>query len=331
MQDLNDLYYFAQVVEHGGFAAASRAIGVPKSKLSRRVTLLEERLGVRLIQRSSRRFAVTEIGREYHVRCVAMLVEAEAADQVIAQVRSEPRGVVRLSCPVALLSFQFGGLLARFMAENPGVEIHLESTNRRADVIAEGLDVAIRVRFPPLEPTELMMRRLDESTQCLVAAPALVARPLASPADLAGLPSLDLGPAHREHGWCLDHPDGRTASVPFRPRLVTDDMAALREAALAAVGTVQLPTMMVWNDLVAGRLVHVLPEWRPRSGIVHAVFPSRRGLLPSVRALLDFLARECSAQRRAISRREQGPAEAAPSPIGVAVAIDPNGSAQRSI
>lgn len=330
MQDLNDLYYFAQVVEHGGFAAAGRAIGVPKSKLSRRVGLLEERLGVRLIQRSSRRFAVTEIGREYQARCLAMLVEAEAAEQVIAQARAEPRGIVRLSCPVALVSFQFGALLARFLAENPGVELHLESTNRRVDIIAEGFDVAIRVRFPPLEPSELLMRRLDESTQCLVAGPALVARPLASPADLAGLPSLDLGPAHREHAWCLDHADGRTARVPFRPRLVTDDMAALREAALAAVGVAQLPTMMVWQDLATGRLVPVLPDWRPRSGIVHAVFPSRRGLLPSVRALLDFLARECAAQRRAIGRQGQEPADAAPAPIGVAVGPEPSGAAPRS-
>jgi DNA-binding transcriptional LysR family regulator len=304
MQDLNDLYYFAQVVEHGGFAAASRAIGLPKSKLSRRVALLEERLGVRLIQRSSRRFSVTEIGREYHTRCVAMLVEAEAAEQVIAQARAEPRGVVRLACPVALVSFQFGTLLARFMAENPGVEIHLESTNRRVDVIAEGFDVVIRVRFPPLEPTELMMRRLDESTQCLVAGKGLVAAPLASPADLAGLPGLGFGPAHGEHAWQLDHPDGRTASVPFRPRLVTDDMAALREAAIEGVGIVKLPTLMIWQDLAAGRLVPVLPDWRPRSGVVHAVFPSRRGLLPSVRALLDFLARACAAQRRAIGLRE---------------------------
>lgn len=307
MQDLNDLRYYAQVIEQGGFAAASRAIGVPKSKLSRRVALLEERLGVRLIQRSSRRFSVTELGREFHARCMAMLVEAEAAEQAIAQLRAEPRGVVRLSCPVALLSFQFGALLARFIAENPKVNVHLESTNRRVDVIAEGLDIAIRVRFPPLERSELMMRHLDESTQCLVASPALLSAhsPLTSPADLAGLPSLNWRPAQGEHEWCLGHVDGRTARVPFQPRLVTDDMAVLREAALAVLGIVQLPTMMVWNDLADRRLVHVLPDWQPRGGIVHAVFPSRRGLLPSVRALLDFLARECAAQRKAISQSGQ--------------------------
>ena len=103
MQDLNDLYYFAEVVDHGGFAPAGRAIGVPKSKLSRRVALLEERLGVRLIQRSTRRFAVTDVGRTYYAHCKAMLVEAQSAQEAIEQTRAEPCGVVRISCPVALL------------------------------------------------------------------------------------------------------------------------------------------------------------------------------------------------------------------------------------
>src|ERR1700689_615498 len=107
MQDLNDLFYFVQVVDQGGFAAAGRVLGVQKSKLSRRILMLEERLGVRLLNRSSRRFSITEIGREYYDRCAAMLVEAEAADQVVAHVRAEPRGIIRMSCPTALLAFQF--------------------------------------------------------------------------------------------------------------------------------------------------------------------------------------------------------------------------------
>ncbi len=302
MQDLNDLFYFVQVVDHGGFAAAGRALGVPKSKLSRRILLLEERLGVRLLNRSSRRFSVTEIGRDYYDRCAAMLVEAEGAEQVVAQARAEPRGVVRMSCPTALLSFQFGALVARFMAEQPAIEVHLEGTNRRVDVVAEGFDIAIRVRFPPLESSDLVMRQLDESTQCLVAGAALIAAPLSSPADLAGLPSLDLGPAQREHVWQLRHEDGRTAAVRHTPRLITDDMPALRDAAYAGVGVVQLPMMMIWEDLAAGRLVEALPGWRPPPGIVHAAFASRRGLLPSVRALLDFLVRECAAQRMRADR-----------------------------
>lgn len=297
MQDLNDLQYFAAVVDHGGFAPAGRALGVQKSKLSRRILLLEERLGVRLLNRSSRRFSVTEVGREFHEHCVAMLVEAEAAEQIVAEARAEPRGVVRMSCPTGLLSFQFGELIARFMMANPAVQVQLESTNRRVDVIAEGLDLAIRVRFPPLESTGLVMRWLDESRQCLVAARTLVGDAAISPGDLHDLPSLDQARSYREHAWELQRADGEAATVHHTPRLVTDDMSVLRNAAMAGAGVVQLPSMFVWDDIRAGRLTHILPDWRPRPGIVHAVFPSRRGLLPSVRALVDFLAQECVIQR----------------------------------
>ncbi|TCF96778.1 LysR family transcriptional regulator [Paraburkholderia strydomiana] len=302
MNDLNDLFYFVQVVDHHGFAAAARATGVQKSKLSRRIQQLEERLGVRLLSRSSRRFSVTDVGHSYYERCVAMLVEAEAAEQVIAQVRAEPRGIVRMSCPVALSHFQFSQLFAKFLSAYPAVSIHLESTNRRVDVIAEGFDIAIRVRFPPIESTDLVMRTLDTSTQCLVAPPALIAgKAIASPADLHGLPSISLGPPRGDYQWELQHLDGQTANVAHLPRLVTDDMDALRAAALAGVGVVKLPTMMVWRDIQAGQLVHVLPQWRPPAGIVHAVYPSRRGLLPSVRTLLDFLGDECAqARKRAV-------------------------------
>ena len=294
MRDLNDLYFFVQIVDHGGFAPAGRALGIPKSRLSRRMQMLEERLGARLIQRSTRRFSVTEAGREFYDHCVAMLVEADAAEEVIARSRAEPMGKVRFSCPTALLYFQVADMVARYMALHPKVEVELESTNRRVDVIREGLDFAIRVRFPPLEETDLVMRKLGPSPQRLLATPALLkgfARPLV-PADLATLPSVDLGPPHREHVWSLEGPDGATAEVRHAPRLVTDDMVALCFAATRGIGVVQLPTMMAGAHLADGRLVDVLPDWAPRSGIVHAVFPSRRGLLPSIRGLIDFLAEE---------------------------------------
>ena len=301
MQDLNDLYYFVQVVDHRGFAPAARALGLQKSKLSRRIALLEERLGVRLIQRSSRHFAVTEVGQDYYRHCTAMLVEAEAAQAAIDQVTVEPRGVVRMSCPTGLLYFQFAELIARFMAQYPKVEIHLESSNRRVDVVGEGIDIAIRVRRPPLQATDLVMRKLDERGQWLVASPDLLARhKLSAPVDLAAMPSLSMGPPQGEHRWQLQQAGGAKAEVIHHPRLVTDDMAVLRQAAIAGIGVVHLPALVVWEDFQAGRLRPALTDWRPRSEIVHAVFASRRGLLPSVRILLDFLADECARQRRAM-------------------------------
>ncbi|WP_374005493.1 LysR family transcriptional regulator [Delftia lacustris] len=291
MKDLNDLYYYVQVVDHGGFAPAGRALGMPKSKLSRRIAQLEERLGTRLIQRSTRRFAVTETGQTYYGHCKAMLVEADAADEAIALTHAEPRGIVRMTCPVALLDARFADMLAAFMAAYPRVEIHLEETNRRVDVVGEGIDVAIRVRPPPLEDSDLVMRMLAERGQCLVACPQLLTGGIPQvPADLAGLPSMDLGLPQHEHVWHLIGPDGTQAAIRHRPRLVTRGMLALRAAALAGVGVVQLPSMMVREQIARGELVHVIPGWAPRREIIHAVFASRRGLLPAVRALLDFLA-----------------------------------------
>src|ERR1700719_2324295 len=119
MHDLNDLFFYVQVVANGGFAPAGRALGMPKSKLSRRIALLEERLGVRLIQRSTRHFSVTEIGQTYYAHCKAVLVEAEAAQEAIDLTRSEPRGVVRMACPVALLDMRVGDMLAKFLVAHP--------------------------------------------------------------------------------------------------------------------------------------------------------------------------------------------------------------------
>ncbi len=292
MRDLNDSFYFVQVVESGGFAPAGRALGVPKSKLSRRIAQLEERLGVRLLQRSTRRFAVTETGQVYYTHCKAMLEQADAADEAVALTHAEPCGVVRMSCPVALLDVHVGAMLADFMARHPRVEVHLEDTNRRVDVVGEGIDLAVRVRPPPLDDSDLVLRVLAERGQCLVAAPALLRQrpPLSSPADLGSLPSLDLGLPQHEHVWQLHGPDGAQAAIRHRPRLVTRSMSALQAAALAGVGVVQLPTMMVATALDQGRLQRVLPDWAPRPEIVHVVFPSRRGLLPAVRALVDDLA-----------------------------------------
>ena len=166
--------------------------------------------------------------------------------------------------------------------------------NRRVDVIREGIDIAIRVRFPPLDESELVMKTLAESTQRLVAAPQVLegcVRPLA-PADISALPSLSWGGPHQSHEWRLKGPGDAEVAVHHQPRFVTEDMVALRHTALEGVGVVQMPTMVVIDDIKAGRLVEVLPDWAPRAGIIHAVFLLRRGLLPSVRALLDFLAAE---------------------------------------
>lgn len=292
MEDLNDLYYFARVVENRGFAAAGRTLGVPKSKLSRRIALLEERLGARLIQRSTRHFSVTELGQTFYEHCRAMLVEAEAAREAVEATRAEPAGTVRMSCPIALLHTHVGHMLGEFLATHPRVTVHLEATNRRMSPVSDGLDLAIRVRPPPLEDSDLVLRVFSDSGQCLVASPALIAAHGApvGPADLAAFPSLSLGPPQDDHQWTLFGPDGAEVTLHHRPRLITSDMVALRRAAIAGVGIVQLPTLMLNNGLDAGSLVRLLPGWAPRRELIHAVYPSRRCLLPAVRLLIDHLA-----------------------------------------
>lgn len=244
MQDLNDFAWFVQVVDHGGFAAAGRALDQPKSKLSRRIAQLETRLGVRLIHRTTRHFTVTDVGQTFYQHCKAMLVEAEAAQDAVATLQSEPRGTVRIVCPVTLLHVHVGPMLARFMVRYPGVNVQLEATNRRVDVVAEGIDVAIRVRPRPFEDSDLVMRVLADRGHRLVASPELVARmgkPLA-PASLSSWPGLSPG-AGKQHRWELSGPEGARAEVWFTPRMITSDMLALREAAIAGVGIVQLPSI----------------------------------------------------------------------------------------
>ncbi|HEY3439673.1 MAG TPA: LysR family transcriptional regulator [Paludibaculum sp.] len=291
-QDLNDLYYYVQVVDHKGFAPAARALGMPKSKLSRRIALLEERLGARLIQRTTRTFAVTELGQAYYARCRAMLVEADAAQTVIEATHAEPCGTLRLSCPIALLHAYVGQMLVGFATKFPAVKVELAGMNRSVDVVGEGLDLALRVRPLPLDDSDLAMKILGYAAQYMVAAPALLERHGLpnSPVDLASWPSLGYGPPRDGHVWTLLGQDGAQAGQHHTPRFVTSDMITLRRAAIAGIGVVQLPAMMVREQLANGSLVRLLPDWAPRREIIHAVFPTKRGLIPSVRTLIEHLA-----------------------------------------
>lgn len=291
MFDLNELFIYAKVVEHGGFAAAGRALNLPKSTLSRRVSQLEARLGARLIQRSTRQFQVTDIGQAYYRHCVAMIAEAESAEDVIAFNKSEPRGVIRLTCTTALLNYWVAPMLAQFMAQCASVELNVKSFNRKVDIISEGYDMALNLCFPPLESSELVMKVLGKSPQVLVASAAFLrdyALPLL-PADLAGLPTIHWGTPLLQYHWELTCTQGTMVQLQHTPRLVSDDMQTLKNAALAGVGIANLPRVVVKDELADGRLIALLPQWQPAEGVITAVFPSRRGLMPSVRSLIDFL------------------------------------------
>lgn len=292
MQDLNDLAYFAAVAEHGGFAAAGRALGIPKSKLSRRVAALEQRLDVRLLHRTTRRFALTEMGEIYMRHCRAMLLEAEAAEAVIADQVAEPRGTLRLTCPPALLQYGAGEILADFLKRWPKVTVVVQASNRNVDVWHDNVDIALRVRQADAAlPAEEIVRPLAASPHVVVCAPALLANaaPPATPQDLARLPTVGLGNSPEQGVWTFDGPGGERVQFAHAPRLVVDDVAALLDAARAGVGCAVLPMLAAHHPIQNGDLQRLLPDWTVPPGHIQAVLASRRGMRPAVRQLLDEL------------------------------------------
>jgi len=291
VQDLNDMLFFAEVVERGGFAAAGRALGLPKSRLSRRVAELEAHLGVRLLHRTTRRLSLTDVGAQYLRHCIAVREEAEAAADVVALVHSEPRGTLRVSCPVTLAQTMVGALLPGFMALYPQVRVDMQVSNRVVNLVEDGIDVALRVR-PTLDASgSLIIKPLGASQTLLVGSPAQLERqgaPL-TVADLERIDTVAMSAGDGRATWQLLGPGGATHDWAHQPRCVVDDLLTLRFAVLGGVGAGVLPDYMCRDDLDAGRLVPVLSGWNPAPGLIHAVFASRRGLAPSVRHFLDFL------------------------------------------
>jgi DNA-binding transcriptional LysR family regulator len=292
MQPLEGFYYFGQVVDHGGFAKAARALGVPKSRLSRHVAALEARLGVRLVNRSTRRFVVTDVGHEVYGHATAMLAEADAALEVVEFARAKPCGTIRASCPVALAQSALAPILPAFLASYPAIRLELHVSNRRVDVLAESFDVALRVRTKPTGEDGLVMRTFSEVDEFLVASPRYLegAAPLSEPGELRRHTTLDYGGEFDRRPWELLGPEGASAVVEHQPRIVCHDFVVLREAALAGLGIARLPESVIRADLKSSALVRVLSAWHSPQGVVHVVFPTRRGMLPAVRALIDFLA-----------------------------------------
>lgn len=298
MQDLNDLYYFAVVVEHGGYAAAERALNIPKSRLSRRVAQLESDLGVRLLQRSTRRFSVTEVGQDVYRHAQSMLAEAQAAREAVDRLSAEPRGLVRVSCPVSIAQNQLARLLPGFMMAHPKVRVHVHASNRRIDVINEGFDIALRVRSQLNDDGSLVMRSFGPIQELLVASPAYLARAgrPATPVDLHDHQTLSMSEDEGRQRWELHGPQGQIERVDIQPRLMCSDFPMLEQAAVEGLGITLLPETICADDVRSGRLEVVLPQWSLPQGICHAVFPSRRGLLPAVRGFIDYLAEHLPGQ-----------------------------------
>ena len=291
--DLNDLYYFAKIVEHSSLSAAGAALGVPKSVLSQHLAKLEAELGVRLIQRSTRRLQITEVGQRYYERCRVVVAECENAKKIIEEARGVPRGRVRVSCPINFAQILAASSIVEFMANYPDIEVTLDVSNRDVDVLADGYDFVVRVGTN-IKSSNLIVRALAVTRHWFLASPALITRCGApqGPDDLKPLPSVG-GIFPVEHGarhlWRLEGPTCQRLTIAYRPRLISEDLLVLREAVLAGYGIADLPPSIFKNEIADGRLIRLLPKWQLPEVSMYAMYPSRQGLPVAVRMLVDHL------------------------------------------
>ncbi|MGE5182773.1 MAG: LysR substrate-binding domain-containing protein [Acidobacteriota bacterium] len=288
--DLNDIVVFTKVVETKSFTGAADVLGLPKSTVSRKLAQLEERLGVRLVQRTTRKLALTEIGEAYYERCSRIVADLAAAEQLVTDMQATPRGRLRVSTSVDFATHYVGSIIADFLAEHPDVNIELEANDRLVDLIEDGFDVAIR--FGTLPESTLIARRLCSVGLGLVAAPSYIAR-RGTPKTIEELDEHDrvlFAPSSRNPSWTLVSGD---ATYEFgRPsRFASNNYGAVRDVALAGGGIALMSDFMLADDLASGALVRVLAEWSTRPAEIHAVYPARQNLPPRLTLFLDHLAK----------------------------------------
>lgn len=291
MKDLNDLALYLQVVEAGGFSAAERNTGIPKSRLSRRIAALETQLGVRLVQRSSHSFHVTDIGERVYRHARAIAEEVDAVRATVSETLAEPSGHIRISSSVLTGELQLAGWLADFMNLYPKVKISLDLSNRYVDLLAERFDLALRYSSTPLAAADVVARPIGEAGMVLVAAPVLIAvhgEP-ASPADLHRYPSLAQGSIDTVRPWIFRDGDGGSIVHEPQPRFVTDNLLALQQAVLRGTGITQLPFAACKEALHAGALRELLPHFAPPRSTLYALYPTRRGTTSALRTLIPYL------------------------------------------
>ena len=292
--DLNDYGYFFHVVEQRGFAPAGRALGIPKSRISRHIQQLEARLGARLIQRTSRQFAITDAGIEFFRHAKAVIEEVHAAEVAIKHRSEALTGKVRISCSPGVAQFALEALVSDFLRQHPKVEIGQFVTNELVNLIDAGLDLAIRGHVENLPDSSLIQKRVAKVEWRLFASPRYVddVGPLVTPDDLKGHNGLCLGWRNDIGQWKLHSNPENSKTIQFIPRLSSDDMVTLKEACAAGLGIVSLPTYVCEQDVKIGRLVGILPEWISGEATLSLLQPSRRGAPPAVNAFAQHISRK---------------------------------------
>lgn len=292
--DLNDYLYFVHVVERRGFTAAGRFLGVPKSRLSRHVQQLEERLGVRLIQRTSRQFVVTDIGQAFYRHAREAIDNVEAAEAEVKRQTNTLSGKVRLWCSVGMARFALTELVTDFLVDHPKIDVIQNVTNETIDPVEAGIDIVLRGHVGRLPDSSLIQRRVVRTPWYLFAGPSYFgsADLPTDPEELRSHAGLKVGCKNEVGRWSLRGPDDVRADISFRPRLCSDDMSTLKQAAASGLGVVALPGYICRREVEAGDLVRVLPDWIAADAQLSMLMPTRRGILPAVEAFADYLYRE---------------------------------------
>ncbi|HIJ61306.1 MAG TPA: LysR family transcriptional regulator [Rhodospirillaceae bacterium] len=292
MDRLDSMEAFVRVAEIGSFSGAAHRLGISKSVISRQISALETRLGARLFHRTTRSLSLTEVGLAYLERCQRILSDIEEADGSVSALQATPRGRLRVNAPMSFAIHHLAPLVPSFLERYPEVDLDMEMNDRYVNLIEEGFDLAIRIGR--LEDSSLIARQLAPSRLVLCASPDYLrhhGRP-ETPDDLATHCCLTYSARTLASEWRFQDSRGKRWTVEIKGRLRANNGDLLREAALAGIGLVRLPTFLCGRDLQAGRLVSLLTEYVPQDMAIHAVYPHNRHLSPKVRAFVDFLAGE---------------------------------------
>ncbi|HEY4060163.1 MAG TPA: LysR family transcriptional regulator [Kofleriaceae bacterium] len=288
--DLNDIVVFTKVVETKSFTGAAEQLGLPKSTVSRKLAQLEERLGVRLVQRTTRKLALTDVGEAYYQRAARIVADIAAAEQIVTDMQATPRGRLRISAPNDLSAQYLGTIVAEFSSSHPDITVELDATDRVVDLIEESYDLAIRIG--PLVESTLIAKRLASFSSVLVAAPSyLTKRP--APTNVEELEDHEkvlFLPSARMQGWTLVNGE-QTYEFSRPARFSSNNILAAVAATQAGAGVAVLPEFVVGCDIHNKKLIRVLPDWKSQTNEVHAVYPARQNLPPRLSLFLDYLAK----------------------------------------
>jgi DNA-binding transcriptional LysR family regulator len=288
MQDLNEMAIFAIVVNTGSFTKAADKLKLPKSTVSRKVSQLEKRVGVRLINRTTRNLKPTETGKLYYTQCLKMLEQADEADRIVSNMQSEPSGLLRISTPLSFGTPFFINAIKRFLDKYPKVNIEIIADNKQVDLLEHEVDIAFRIG--PLSDSSLIARNLGTARLSLVATPGYIAAN-GAPESLKDL----------EHHTCISHPvapwifQTPAGMVEFHPgsRMIANDMEMIRKMVKEGFGIGAVPQILISDDLQDQSLVTVLPEFPFQERTFYLVYPSRREPPSKVVAFTDFIFSNC--------------------------------------